>query len=82
MNNIMQMIMGNMVKQVPQKMMTQLTQQLKRVNPQAYKEFQEARHNNVNPQEYLNQITNGFTPEQRQQWESMVRNYQQNNGIK
>ena len=82
MNNIMQMIMGNMVKQVPQKMMTQLTQQLKRVNPQAYKEFQEARQNNVNPQEYLNQITNGFTPEQRQQWESMVGNYQQNNGIK
>ena len=41
-------------------------------NPQAFKEFQEAKQNNVNPQEYLNKITSGFNQEQKQQWETMI----------
>ena len=41
-------------------------------NPQAYKEFQEARKNNVNPNEYLNKITGGFSTEQKQQWDSLM----------
>lgn len=45
-------------------------------NPQAYKEFQQARKNNVNPQEYLNEVVNKFSPEQREQWNSMVGQFQ------
>lgn len=37
-------------------------------NPQVYKEFQQARKDNVNPQEYLNKITNGFNENQKNQW--------------
>ena len=53
--------------------------QLKRVNPQAYQEFQQARKNNTDPNEYLNQVVNGFNPQQKQQWEKMM---SQINGIK
>jgi hypothetical protein len=52
--------------------MNQLEQQLKRVNPQAYKEVQTAMKNNENPNEYLNKIIGGFNPQQRQQWENMT----------
>ena len=52
--------------------MKQLEQQLKRTNPAAYKEFQQAKANNENPQEYLNKITNGFNQQQKQQWENMM----------
>lgn len=41
-----------------------------------YKEYQEARQNNVNPNEYLNKITNGFNQQQRDQWNNLM------NGIK
>lgn len=41
-------------------------------NPQVYKEFQEARKNNVNPQEYLNKITNGYNNEQKQEWNNIM----------
>ena len=74
--NILQMMMQNLMKQAPQKMMGQLEQQLKRVNPQMYKDYQEARQNNVNPNEYLNKITNGFNQEQKDQWNNLM------NGIK
>ena len=74
--NIMQMMIQNLMKQAPQKMMGQLEQQLKRVNPQMYKEYQEARQNNINPNEYLNKITNGFNQQQKEQWNNMM------NGIK
>lgn len=46
--------------------------QLKRKNPQAFREYKEARKNNVNPNEYLNKIVNGFTPEQKQSWQSFI----------
>ena len=54
---------------------------MKRVNPQAYQEFQQARKNNSNPQEYLNKITNGFNSQQKQQWNNMMGKFgnQQNN---
>ena len=82
MNNLLQMMMGNLMKQAPQKMMGQLEQQLKRVNPQAYQEFQQARKNNQDPQEYLNKIMNGFNPEQQQQWNNIMNafNNQQKQG--
>ena len=40
-------------------------------NPQAYKKYQEARKNN-NPQELLDETINNFSPEQRQQWDSIM----------
>ena len=42
-------------------------------NPQVYKEFQEARNNNINPNEYLEKITNGFNPEMKSRWDEMMR---------
>ncbi len=50
-------------------------------NPQMYKEFQEARQNNVNPQEYLNKITNNFSPNQKQEWDMFMNNFNNQNGI-
>jgi hypothetical protein len=59
--------------------MQQLERQLKARNPQAYREFQQARKNNENPQEYLNKVVNGFNPEQRQQWNGMMGQFNQQN---
>ena len=59
-------------------MMTQLEQQLKRTNPQAYKKYQEARKSN-NPNDLLNETVNNFNPQQRQQWNNMMQMF--NNGI-
>lgn len=42
--------------------------QLKRANPQAYKKYQEAKQNNGDPNELLNETINNFSPEQKQQW--------------
>ena len=72
MNNILQMLTGKIFQQAPQMIMKQLENKLKMTNPQAYKEFQEARKNNVNPNEYLNKITGGFSAEQKQQWDSLM----------
>lgn len=72
--------MQNKIQQIPQQMMNQLEQQLKRVNPQAFQEFQKARENNENPNEYLNKVVNGFTPQQKQQWESMMGQFTQKQG--
>ncbi len=52
-------------------MMTQMEQQLKRVSPQAYKNYQEAKKNN-NPNDLLNETVNGFNPQQKQQWNSVM----------
>jgi len=54
-------------------MMKQMENQLKRRNPQAFKQYQQARKNNVNPEDYLNQIVNGFSPEQKQQWDVFMK---------
>ena len=68
MNNILQMILS----QAPQTMMSQLEQQLKRVNPQAYQQFQSARKNNEDPNKLLSDITNNFNPQQKQRWDAMM----------
>ena len=79
MKGLMQMLLNQKVQQVPQQMMNHLEQQLKRVNPQAYQEYQQARKNNDDPQKYLNKVVDGFTPEQKQQWNSMMGGLQQKN---
>ena len=71
MNGLIQMLMQNKMKQLPQQMMTQLEQQLKRTNPQAYQRYQEAKKNN-NPNDLLNETVNGFNPNQRQEWDNMM----------
>ena len=68
----MQMLLNQKLQQIPQGMMNQLEQQLKRVNPQAYKEYQQARKDNRDPNEYLNDVVNGFSPQQKQQWNQMM----------
>lgn len=37
-------------------------------NPQAFTKLEEIRKNNGDPRQFLNQITNGYTPEQTQQF--------------
>lgn len=68
MNNILM----TMMRQAPQKMMGMLEQQLKRVNPQAYQMFQNARKNKQDPNQFLNQVIGGFNQQQREQWEQMM----------
>ena len=72
MNNLLQMIFQQKLQQIPQGMMNQLEQQLKARNPQAYQEFQQARKNKENPNEYLNKVVGGFSPEQKEQWNNMM----------
>ena len=73
MMQMLKMLMENKMQQIPQQMMNQLEQQLKRTNPQAYQDFQEARKNNVNGEEYLNKVMNGFNQQQIQQWNNLMR---------
>ncbi len=42
------------------------------MNPQAFKEYQQARKENKDPNEYLSNVVNGFNPQQRQQWNQMM----------
>ena len=72
MNNMLQMMMQQMMKGTTQKMTNQLEQQLKRINPQAFQEYQRAKQDNVNPNEYLNKITGGFNDQQKEQWNAMI----------
>ena len=79
MNNFLQMLM----RQAPQKIMGPLEQQLKRVNPQAYQQFQNARKNIEDPRQFLNKITNGFNQQQKEQWNNMMNDvYKNQNEIK
>ena len=41
-------------------------------NPQAFHLYEEIRKNNNNPQQFLNDITNKYTPEQMKQFEQFV----------
>ena len=43
-------------------------------NPQAFKQYEEIRKSNGNPQELLNQVTNGYTPEQTQRFIQLANN--------
>ena len=58
--------------------MRQLELQLKRANPQAYKRFQEAKENNEDPNQLLNETINGFNPQQKQQWEQIMGQFKKN----
>lgn len=78
MNGFIQMMIQQKMNQIPQAMMNQLGQQLKRVNPQAFQEYQQMQKSNQNPQEYLNKIIGGFSPQQRQQWDSLMGQFNQN----
>ncbi len=72
MNNLIQMITGKMFQQAPQMIMNQLENKLKMTNPQMYREFQKAKQNNVNHQEYLNKITGNFNQNQKQEWDMFM----------
>ena len=74
---MLQMMLQNKMQQIPQNMMNQMEQQLKRANPQAYKKYQEARKNN-NPNDLLNETINGFNPNQKQQWDNMMKMFNVN----
>jgi hypothetical protein len=74
MNKILEMLFQQKIQQIPQSMMKQLENQLKMMNPQAFKEYQQARKDN-NPQEYLNKVIDGFSPEQKQQWNNMMKTF-------
>ena len=80
MNNMLQMLFNQKMKQMPQQLMGQLERQLKVRNPQAYQEFQQARKNNINPQEYLNKVIGGFNPQQQREWNKMMGQFNQQNG--
>lgn len=73
-----QMLMQNKMQQIPKQMIGQLESQLKARNPQAFQRYQEARKNN-NPNDLLNETINGFNPNQRQEWDSVMGMF--NNGI-
>ena len=75
MNKVLEMMMQMKLKQMQKGMITQLEQQLKRANPQAFKSYQQARKENKDPNEYLNNTINGFTPEKKQQWENMMNQF-------
>ena len=72
MNNLIQMLLNQKFQQIPQNLVNQLEQQLKAQSPQAYQEFQKAKKDNVDPNEYLNKVVGGFNPQQRQQWDNMM----------
>ena len=52
--------------------MNQMEQQLKRINPQEYQNFQKAKANNENPNDYLNKVIGGFNQQQKQQWDNIM----------
>ena len=68
---MLQMLMQNKIKQIPQGMIQQLEKNLNALNPQAFKKYQQARKNN-NPEELLNETINGFTPQQKQEWNNVM----------
>lgn len=43
-------------------------------NPQAFHQYEEIRKSN-NPQEFLNKLTNSYTPEQMQQFKQFVNGF-------
>ena len=80
MNQLMQMILQQRLQQIPQGMMTQMEQQLKRTNPQMYQRYQKARQNNEDPNTLLDEIVGGFDTQKRQQWDGLMQQF--NQGIK
>ncbi len=48
---------------------------MKAKNPTMFNQFQEIRKNNNNPQEILNKIMSGYTPEQTKQFAQFANNF-------
>ena len=59
MNQVMNMLMG----------------QLQAKNPQALKQFEELRKNNGNPQDLLKQVTSNYSPEQMKQFANFANRF-------
>ena len=45
------------------------------MSPQAFQQFQNLQRSQNNPQEFLNQIMNNYTPEQRQRFTQFVNGF-------
>ena len=58
-----------------QMLMAQLQTQIKAKNPQVYQKVQELIQNQNNPQEFLNEITSHYTPEQKEQFIKFANGY-------
>ena len=58
-----------------QLLMNQLQTQLKAKNPQVFQQFQNLQKNQNNPQEILNNMMNGYTPEQLQNFKKFANGF-------
>lgn len=58
-----------------QLLMNQLQTQLKAKNPQVFQQFQNLQKNQNNPQEILNNMMNGYTPEQLQSFKKFANGF-------
>ena len=54
--------------------MQMLMNQLKMKNPQAFRQYEEIRKSN-NPQQFLSQITNNYTPDQLNKFRQFANNF-------
>ena len=69
------MNMGQMMMNKINNQVNDMMNQLKVRNPQAFNQFQELRKSNGNPQEFFNQITKGYSPEQKQQFSRFLNSF-------
>lgn len=58
-----------------QLLMNQLQTQLKAKNPQVFQQFQNLQKNQNNPQEILNNMMSGYTPEQLQNFKKFANGF-------
>lgn len=58
-----------------QMLMAQLQTQVKAKNPQAFQRLQELIKSKNNPQEFLNELTSNYTPEQKQEFIKFANGY-------
>ena len=56
-------------------LMNQLQNQLRANNPKVFQQFEQFKNSNGNPQEFLKQITNGYTPEQRKAFSNFAKGF-------
>ena len=56
-------------------LMNMLQNQLKAKNPQIFQQFQNLQKNQSNPQEFLNEITSKYTPEQLTQFRQYANSF-------
>ena len=58
-----------------QMLMNQLQNQLRANNPQVFQQFEQFKKSNGNPQDFLNQITQGYTPEQKKAFGNFAKGF-------